>query len=272
MNFLRGSLYIGAIRETKIFVHWTFFLLIAWVFISAYREHGDLGQGIISVLFVLVFFACITLHEFGHITVARRYGCYSKKITLLPIGGVASMDKIPEKPLQEMLMALAGPWVNFVIAAFIWLFLWISKGLPSSAVITTLTRDNFLYVLMTANLVVAFFNLIPAFPMDGGRVLRAILAMRFPRERATKIAANVAQVIAVVFVITGLFVNVWLTFIGVFVFLGATSEATAEMTKSLLSHYHVRNVLMHRFTCLSPEEDLESAARKCSMAASKALS
>lgn len=223
--------------------------------------HG-LEQGVWGVLFILALFLCVVLHEFGHALMARRFGIKTKDITLYPIGGIASLEKMPDKPGQELLVALAGPAVNIVIAVILWFYLNASGQIPDISAMSNahnMLEIPFLWGLFVANIVLAVFNLIPAFPMDGGRALRAILAFSLNRNKATQIAAGVGQFLAIMFVFLGFFYNFWLVFIGLFVYLGAGFEASQEQAQSLLSGLKVKDALIRRFTVLNPTDNLGQA-------------
>lgn len=213
-----------------------------------------------GVVFILVLFACVLLHEFGHALTGKRYGVTTKNIVLLPIGGVANMEKMPEKPVEELWVALAGPAVNLVIAVVLFFILRQTGGMPNLLDMDAqMSSSNFLFNLFLVNVILALFNLIPAFPMDGGRVLRALLAMKYERAKATEIAARTGQFLAIGFVFLGMFSNVWLVFIGLFVFLGAGAESSYEATRSVLSKYKVSDVLMKKYTLLPASEPIERA-------------
>lgn len=227
-------------------------------------QMGGITQALRGALFILAIFLCVVIHEFSHALTARRFGVSTKDITLYPIGGIASLESMPEKPAQELLVAIAGPTVNLVIAALLWLYLTISGRLPDFSAINNaqdIAQIPFLYSLFFANIVLAVFNLIPAFPMDGGRALRALLSFLTTRTKATQIAAGLGQFLAIAFVFFGFFYNFWLVFIGLFIFLGAGAEAGFEQMKSALSGLKVKDVLMRRFTVLTPNDTLASAAR-----------
>jgi Zn-dependent protease/predicted transcriptional regulator len=261
---MKWSLNLGRIAGIRLSVHWTFMILIAWVFITYYRLEQDMNQGLMGVVFVLSLFVCVILHELGHALTAKRYNIQTKSITLLPIGGLAQLEKMPENPRQELWVAIAGPLVNVVIAAIIYLGLSLTGTLPDLSAteeVMTLQEIGFWFQLFLANTILVIFNLIPAFPMDGGRVLRALLAFRMDRAKATRIAAGVGQVLAIAFVFLGFYGNIWLVFIGVFIYLGASAEANFETTKSALTGYTVKDVLMKKFTTLHPDEPLEKAVK-----------
>lgn len=261
---MKWSLNLGRISGIRLSVHWTFIILIAWVFISYYRLEQNMSQGLMGVVFVLSLFVCVILHELGHALTAKRYNIKTKSITLLPIGGLAQLEKMPENPLQELWVAIAGPLVNVVIAAIIYLMLSLTGTLPDlsgTQEVVSLQEIGFWFQLFLANTILVIFNLIPAFPMDGGRVLRALLAFRMDRAKATRIAAGVGQFLAIVFVFLGFYGNIWLVFIGVFIYLGASAEAGFETTKSALTGHTVKDVLMKKFTVLQPEEPLQNAVK-----------
>ena len=220
---VRWSLKIASISGIEVRIHLTFLLFLGWIWLSRYRAGGTPGA-IQGVLFILALFGCVLLHEFGHAFAARGFGITTPDITLLPIGGVARLSRIPDKPWEELLVAIAGPLVNVVIAATLIFVLHASVALDQ---ITDLEspRAEFLGTLAYVNVMLVLFNLIPAFPMDGGRILRALLAMTMPYVRATQIAAWIGQALAIVFGILGFFVNPLLVFIAFFIFAGAQQEA-----------------------------------------------
>jgi Zn-dependent protease/predicted transcriptional regulator len=219
---MRWSLTIGRFGGTAVKVHITFLLFLVWIGFSAWQR-GGAPAARDSVLFIVLLFACVVLHEFGHILMARRFGIATPQVTLLPIGGVASLQRMPEKPAQELAVAIAGPLVNVVIALLLLLFL---PNLDPNAVSQLDDpRVGLLMRLAAANIFLVVFNMIPAFPMDGGRVLRALLAMKLGVPRATQIAATVGQIFAFFLGFLGLFGNPLLLFIAIFVYVAASGEA-----------------------------------------------
>jgi Zn-dependent protease/CBS domain-containing protein len=259
---MRWSIPLGEFRGIKVYIHWTFFLLLAWIGLNSYRAAQNTEQALLTVGYILTLFGCVVLHEFGHALTARRFGIVTRDITLFPIGGMARMEKMPEKPMQELLVAIAGPLVNIIIAAGLFAYMYFSPTLymlefPKGA----MTPEAFLPTLFLVNVLMAAFNLIPAFPMDGGRILRALVALKLERTRATQIAANLGQVIAIGFVFLGLFYNIWLVFIGIFIYLGAGAEASQEYVKQDLGVQNVGGLVMRKFTVLRAEETLAHALR-----------
>ncbi len=178
-------------------MHWTFLILIGWIFMLYLGQGHGVGFALRSVGFILAVFGCVVLHELGHALTAHVHGIQTRDITLLPIGGVARLQRMPREPLQELWVALAGPAVNVVIAGLLWSYLFLTGGLASPPGLLNGTA-GFLIQLAYANIFLVGFNLLPAFPMDGGRVLRSLLATRLDYARATEIAARVGQALAIV--------------------------------------------------------------------------
>ncbi len=210
---------LGTISGIRIRVHWTFFLLPIYIYFSSLLAGSGIAAASISILFVLAIFGCVLLHELGHALAARQFGIGTRDITLLPIGGVAALERMPRNPWQELWIAVAGPLVNVVIAAILFV------GFSLNPLMAPGLISNFLTQLMYANVVLVVFNMIPAFPMDGGRVLRSALAMFNNYGTATRIAATVGKVIAVGFAIFALTSgNLMLLLLAGFVYLAAHSE------------------------------------------------
>lgn len=251
------SFKILRVAGIEVRVHFTFVLFLAWIGWSYYVAGGwPAAQE--AVLFMLALFACVLLHEFGHALTALRYGIHTPDITLLPIGGLARLERMPEKPSQELLVAIAGPAVNLVIAAVL-----LALGYRMSAQhLEGFEHPGaaFLAKLTTVNIGLVLFNLVPAFPMDGGRVLRALLAMRLDHVRATRIAARVGQGFAIAMGFAGLIWNQpMLLFIAVFVFFGAMQEASAAEMKGVATHLRVSDAMLTQVTTLPATATLDEA-------------
>lgn len=253
------------IAGIDVYVHLTFFLILLWIGLSVWRQTTNPAAVIQSIGFVLVLFTCVVMHEFGHALTARHFGIKTRRITLLPIGGVAMMEKMPDDPKQEILVALAGPAVNMVIAAAIWLY--ISTVMPH-AFTPTLQNDpsllftsggHMLYNIMAINVILGVFNLLPAFPMDGGRVLRATLALAMPHHKATEKAAEIGQGLAIVMFVLGILYNPFLMFISVFIWLGAAAEAGAEKLQHALHGITIKDVMLSTFEILHGHDTLSQA-------------
>lgn len=260
---MKWSFKLAKVAGIGIYVHWTFLILIAWILLAYIWRGNSIVVALAGVGFVLALFACVVLHEFGHALTARRFGVNTRDITLLPIGGVARLERIPELPYQEFLVAIAGPAVNVVIAFVIFVFLFF-MGMLGSLTQLQLSASSFLVNLMWVNVALVVFNLIPAFPMDGGRVLRALLATRMSRVKATHIAASVGQVIAILFAIAGIFIPgmFMLLFIALFVYLGAQGEAQAVEAREAFRGARVSDAMASHFLTLRESDPLEYAIRE----------
>ena len=255
---MKWSLKLGKLLGIDVYLHFTFLLLLAFLGFYYWRITQNVEATLEGVAIIVALFGCVVLHEFGHALVARRFGIKTSDITLLPIGGVARLEKMPEKPMQELWVALAGPAVNVIIAVILLVGLTATSGFTPVEEISA-TGGSFLARLIVMNLVLVVFNLLPAFPMDGGRALRALLAMRMGRRRATAIAANVGQIMAILFSTIGFFYNPFLIFIGIFVYLGAQAEAGMVEMQSALADLRVRDAMMTRFRTLAAQDTLAAA-------------
>jgi len=258
---MKSSLRLGRIAGINIQVHWTFILIIIWAIYVGWSRGGTMDSVLWTIGFVLSIFACVVLHELGHSLTAKQYGIETRKITLLPIGGVASLARMPEDPKKELMVAIMGPAVNVVIAGILYFFVRSKLEIfqnPEEAqeFFQTITAQNFLVYLYITNIALVVFNAIPAFPMDGGRVLRALLSFRFDRVRATQIAAYLGQFIAVGFFVIGIMYNPILILISIFVFFGASGEYMMIRQMSMLRGHKVREAMMTQFTVLKPEDKL----------------
>src|SRR5437660_7992016 len=213
---MRWSWRIGRIAGIDLYVHMTFLILLGWVGLSYYLARHSARDALSGIGFILALFGIVVLHELGHALTARRFGITTRDITLLPIGGVARLERIPDQPKQELLIAIAGPLVNVAIAAILFFILNVRGTFSDLSDLSNL-HVGMTAKLMLVNVFLVVFNLIPAFPMDGGRILRALLAMRMNYARATRIAATVGQGLAFVFGLWGLFgPNPMLVFIALF--------------------------------------------------------
>jgi len=259
---MKFSLYLGKYKGIKVFIHWTFSILLLWIIISNSRSGVAIGDTGWSLLFILAIFFCVILHEFGHALTAQKYGIKTKDIILLPIGGLARLEKIPEDPRQELHVALAGPLVNVVIFFLLSIVVYLRGFNVELVEDTHVDGSTILLFLASANLFLAVFNLLPAFPMDGGRVLRALLSLRMPRVKATQIAGSIGQFMGIAFIFIGLFYNPILVLIGIFIFLGAQAEITHTTQTSILKGYSVQDVLMRKFPIIAFDAPLSKAIEK----------
>ncbi len=249
------SIKIGTIAGTAIRLHITFVLFLAWIAIASWTSGGPQAAWS-SLAFMILLFACVVAHEFGHIFVARHFGITTPTVTLLPIGGVAQLERIPEKPSEEFLVAIAGPLVNVVIAVVLIVVFGASLDANSLAGVDKSTV-SMVDRLAAVNLFLVVFNLIPAFPMDGGRVLRAILASRIGYVRATEIAASIGQAVAFGLGFLGLFGNPLLIFIAIFVYLAASSEAQLVALRAMSRDVPVSAAMMTQIARLPPDAHID---------------
>jgi Zn-dependent protease/predicted transcriptional regulator len=233
-------------------MHLTLLILLAWIAGSAALQGAGLGATAIGVGLVAAIFVVIVVHELGHALVARLYGIHTRDIMLLPIGGIASLERMPDKPSQELAVALVGPLINLALAALCYVpFAFTDIGSVAHAIWKQ---------LIWINVGLAVFNLIPAFPMDGGRALRAVLAMRMGNERATDIAAQLGKVFAVVIGVIGLFTNPLLLVIAFVVWTGASQEHAISQLKHAIAGVPVSAAMLRRVEAVTPEQPLEDAA------------
>ena len=252
------SFKLFSVAGTAVRIHLTFFLLLAWIAAIHYNSGGT-AAAIDGVLFILLLFACVVLHEFGHVFAARRYGIRTSDVTLLPIGGLASLERMPEKPSQEIFVALAGPAVNLVIALVLVVVLGARFDLSQMTQLQEAT-STLMGRVAAANVALFVFNLIPAFPMDGGRVLRALLATQLGYTRATRVAATIGQGLAFVFALLGLMGSPLLILIAVFIFLAASGEAGYVQVREYTRGYLASHAMITNFETLSPSSSIDDAA------------
>ncbi len=249
---------VAEISGIAICVHATFLLLIGWFALAFWFEVGDVARVASGVALLLLLFACVLMHELGHALTAQRFGFVTREITLLPIGGIARLERMPEDPKQSLWITLAGPAVNIVIATLLFAVLRLTGTWQPIGGIS-LTRGPFLERLMLVNASLVVFNLLPAFPMDGGRALRALLATRLDDVRATRIAARLGQGMAALFAVVGWLANPLLILIALFVWTGAAQEAQMAGLRAALRGIPVSRVMWTAFDTLTPDDPLSSA-------------
>lgn len=257
---MKWSFRIATIAGTEVRIHATFFLLLIFVAMQSMGHGQGAGPAVNAVLLVLAMFTCVLLHEFGHVQAAKLYGIKTPDITLLPIGGVARLERMPRKPSHELVVAICGPLVNVAIAGAIALFLGVSAQFNPN--FTFGNGSQFWAQLMQWNILMVVFNLIPAFPMDGGRVLRASLAMMMDYGKATRLAATIGQGIAMLVFLWLLFsnsFNPFLMLIAIFIFIAAGQEAAMVTQQEATRDLFVRDAMLTDFRALSPSDLLRDA-------------
>jgi Zn-dependent proteases len=248
---------VAEISGIAVSIHATFLLLVVWFAMAYWFEVGNLARVASGVALFLLLFGCVLLHELGHALTAQRFGCITREITLLPIGGIARLERMPDDPIQSLWITLAGPAVNIAIAAALFVALHLT-GTWQPVTGISLTRGPFFERLMLVNISLVIFNMLPAFPMDGGRALRALLATRMDDRRATRIAARLGQGMAVLFAIVGWLANPLLILIALFVWTGAAQEAHTADMRAALSGIPVARVMITDFTTLTPDDPLST--------------
>jgi Zn-dependent protease/CBS domain-containing protein len=236
-------------------------LLLGWVVLSQLIDGRSVGAAVQGGAYVVAVFAIIVLHELGHALAARRFGISTRDITLLPIGGVSRLERMPSKPSQELFVAVAGPVVNIVLAAILFGLL-AGTGTLGNATLFAVAGAPFLVKLMWTNMGLAVFNLIPAFPMDGGRVFRALLALRMDHVRATDVAASVGKTVAFVFGLIGLWGNPILVLIALFIWIGAHQEARLAHVNASLCGISVSRAMVNRVASVSPDDLVANALQQ----------
>jgi stage IV sporulation protein FB len=254
---MKWSYTIGRIAGTDVKVHVTFLVLVAYWALAGYQQRGT--PGAVSATFMLIaLFGCVLLHEFGHIFMARRFGVRTPDVILLPIGGVARLERIPSEPKQELLIAAAGPAVTLAIAVLLYLVLAVSGAQPTIGELQP--SNDLLTFLLRVNVFLLLFNLIPAFPMDGGRMLRALLASRMGLLRATRAAATLGQILAAV---GGFYAIVagegMLALVALFIFLGAGAESSAVETRVAGEGLRVNQMMVTNFRTIPIHATLADA-------------
>ena len=246
---------LARIAGIDVYMHATFLLIIGWVAFSYWTEQGTLQAVLSGVLFILLLFVFVVMHEYGHALTARKFGIKTRDITLYPIGGVARLERMPEKPIEELWVALAGPAVNVVVAVVLFGYLLVTQTFEPLTSLSV-SSGSIVERLMIVNLWLVGFNLIPAFPMDGGRVLRALLGLKLEYVQATQIAAYVGQAFAFLFGFIGLFSNPFLVFIALFVWMGAAQEASMVQMKHSIGGIPVTRAMLTDFQTLTPRDTL----------------
>lgn len=260
-----GALHLGTYAGIPVKVHWTFALLLLFVFYTAFTNGLKTGQSIGFILYILILFLCVVLHEFGHALTAKKYGVHTRDIVLSPIGGLARLESMPEKPLHEFHIAIAGPLVNLAIGALLGLGLLVTTGQLWPQLNDFLFDQpvEFIRYIWFMNMALFLFNLIPAFPMDGGRILRSILTVKLGRVKATRIASTIGRAFAIGFVIFGVFnQQLVLSLIGLFIFMMAGAENNQTRIAVLLGNVTAADIMRTEFTRLQLSDTYASVIEK----------
>lgn len=254
---MKWSFKIGTVFGIPIRVHFTFILLLLFVGVST--SHGDFLRGIQGAIFVISIFGCVVIHEIAHSFFAKYFGIGVREIVLLPIGGVSQIEELPNEPRKEIIISIAGPLVSFLLA---FIFNLLTRGSYFRTTDIILSSTNFWAKLFWINLMLGIFNLIPAFPMDGGRVLRSLFALRLNYLNATRIAVGVGQFIAILLFFFGIFYNLWLALIAMFIYIGAENEEKSTELKIAISHIPVKRAMIENIETLKPSDTFKEVIRK----------
>lgn len=262
--FEKGTIQLAVIAGIPIRLHWSFMLIFLWVGYNAWVEHLPLKTFLFLELYVLILFTCVVLHEYGHALVARKYGHKTRDILLTPIGGIARLESISEKPIQELLIAVAGPAVNFLIVIILFIYLFTIGGYSISNMGMIISSEFWQYnndlvpLIMKSNLILGVFNFIPAFPMDGGRILRSLLSFQWSRLKATVIAARLGQISAILFLIFAISEGHWmLCLVSFFIFLTAGTELKQVKWESILQSVSARELMSNDYSRMLVTDSLE---------------
>ncbi len=266
---LKGTFKIASFFGIPVLIHWSFALILVWILFSAYSNGLDAGGLFWYVSLMISVFVSVILHEYGHALTARRYGVATRDIILLPIGGVARLEKLPSAPMEEFWVAVAGPLVNIGLAAILSIYFLFVPIDELFLIMDTVRYEGgqpfgvkalFIPAVIFGNLLLAVFNLIPAFPMDGGRILRALLSLKMERAKATQIASVIGQVLAVGFVIVSIypFQDPILAFLGLFIFFAARQENNALRQEVRFSNLFVDEIYQQQFTRLEPHDTIQT--------------
>jgi Zn-dependent protease/CBS domain-containing protein len=252
---MKWSWRAGRVAGIAIELHATLLILVTWVLVSRWLASGSLAAVLLSSGFVVGLFGSVLLHELAHALVARRFGVGTRAITLLPIGGMADLERAPDRPGQELAIAAAGPMASALLGAAFYVVAAAGLRGPREGI----TGASLVVAVATTNAIIAVFNLLPAFPMDGGRILRALLAMRMPHARATRLAARIGQALAALMGVIGVFSSPMLVLVALFVWIGAAEEAAAVERRARLQSLSVAGVMVTRFAAVTPDERIEDA-------------
>lgn len=259
---MKSNLYLGKYYGTEVQIHWTFFLLMAWIILSEVLSGGSMDSVLFNFQFIIAVMLCVLLHEVGHALAAKRFGIRTKKMVLLPVGGISTVDKTAETSKAEFLITIAGPLVNVGIAIILYFTIPVSDYISYNlgeyfSALNDFTLKTFLFFLFIMNVALVLFNLIPAFPLDGGRILRSILDLELDRVRATSVTATIGHIIAVILLLIGLLFNPILIFMSLFLFIGGYMENKMVHQLGLLKGHKIRDAMLEDITFLHPDNTME---------------
>jgi Zn-dependent protease len=259
---MKTNLYLGRYFGTEVQIHWTFFLLIAWIILSEVFSGGSVDRILFNCQFIIAVMFCVLIHEIGHALAAKRFGIKTEKMVLLPIGGISTTDKTIESPKKEFLITIAGPMVNVIIAVILYFTIPVSDYIYYDlgeyfTALSDFTVRTFLFFLFIVNVALVVFNMIPAFPLDGGRIFRAVLDLQLNRVRATSVTTITGNIIALIFLLIGLLFNPILVFLALFLFIGSYSENRIVHQLGLLKGHKVSDAMLEDITPFDPNDTMD---------------
>lgn len=259
---MNANLKLGRYYGTEVQIHWTFFLLLVWIVLSEVLSGSSVDRVLFNLQFILAVMICVLFHELGHLLVAKKFGIKTSKMVLLPVGGISTVEKITKSPKEEFLITIAGPLVNLLIAIILFFVIPVKDFFSYNLgdyfmALNDFSVKTFLFFLFVVNAALAIFNMIPAFPLDGGRLLRAVLDVKLTREKATRVATTISSVIAIILLLIGLLVNPILVFLSLFLLIGSFSENKTVRQISLLKGYKVRDAMLKHITVFEPQDTME---------------
>jgi Zn-dependent protease len=268
---MTANLSIGKLFGTQVVVHWTFFILIAWVILSESFSGKPWGyivfdRILFNLEFVIAVMICVLLHEFGHVLAAKRYGIKTERIVLLPIGGISVQNKPTDSPKEEFFITIAGPLVNIIIAVLLYFIIPVREFMSYNLgeyfnALNDFSVQTFLFFLFIVNITLVLFNMIPAFPLDGGRLLRALLDLQMHRVRATSVTATIGHIIAIILLLIGLLFNPILIFMSLFLFIGNYGENKIVHQLELLKGHIVKDAMLEDISVFHPDDTIEDVIK-----------
>lgn len=263
---MSANLKLGNYYGTEVQLHWTFFLLTVWIVLSEVLSGASVDRVLFNLQFILAVMICVLFHEMGHMLAAKKFGIKTTKMVLLPVGGISTVDKTTQSPKEELLITLAGPLVNIIIAVLLFFVIPVRdymgyNFLEYFTFLNEFSVRNFFFFLFVVNVALAVFNLIPAFPLDGGRILRAVLDVKLTRVKATRVATTISHGIAILLLLMGLLFNPILLFLSLFLLIGSFSENQLVRHIDLLKGYSIRDAMLKNITVFDPKDTMEDVIR-----------
>ena len=259
---MKANLNLGKYFGTRLELHWSFFVLMLWVILNEVFDNAELERILFNLQFVIAVMVCVLLHEIGHAVVAKKFGIKTEKMVLLPIGGISTTNETTEKPKEEFFITMAGPLANILIAVILYFVIPVSDYYSYDLgeyfnALNDFTLRTFLYFLFIVNVALAVFNMIPAFPLDGGHIFRAVLDLKLDRANATKATTTMGHIIAIALLLIGLLFNPIIVFMSLFLFVGNYTENIMATQLGLLGHHTVGEAMLLKITIFKPNDHID---------------